>query len=216
MGTMNHETPHTPDMPNLPKIEVQPEGFEYIADLTNRQLENIRLHMEVYVAKPNSKHEKVLKRVIANHTESVKHALEMYGQEFTEGTEAFRALSYYIFGLEQRRVELLNEFELEDVKFDVTNNGDVESSMYINEDDDGNPVDFTPEDAVILTHSYYAHRFSEHTELLGKASREVYEGTSKAKYASHARRIGGHALDVAKIAVGVAAGVAIAKKAKVL
>ncbi|QHN42649.1 hypothetical protein GII36_02145 [Candidatus Mycosynbacter amalyticus] len=203
---------------NTPIIEPAKKGFEYVADLTNRQLELFNEALVEYTDTPSVKNDEVLVSLVTSHADSVQRTLEAYGAEFGDGIAAFRAMTYYVVGLEQRRVEMMNSLGLEGAEFKVINNGDVEGVLYVapEYDDTDTTASVEPSEVVETVHSFYMGRFGADLKTLHDAAHATYDNSPRGRRKKYMRHVGSYALDVTKVAVGVVGAIAIAKKTKLL
>ncbi|MCA9334836.1 hypothetical protein KC953_01710 [Candidatus Saccharibacteria bacterium] len=203
------------------KAEFTPEGQAFIDARLLDQLTSMRDMCADYASKPNEKKSKLLSDVANAHLKSVRLAFEHIDDISTSDEHAITELFAYANGLEAHRVAFLNE---------IDGNGSEESPAYytavreyeaardyllggddLDEDDEEFEFD---DDLNAIDHFYNLYGASLNVDLNQFASNcvEKYQKTPEYRRSAILRKLGSHALDIAKISAGVFIGVRLAKK----
>ena len=204
---MNEETPRMqPD----PEVEIQypTEGFASVAHKINQQLYEIDTCISRYAQNPSEKNEDMLESMRDIHLVSMVAALKVYRGEFDSDEAALKGMMLYVCGIEQRRINHLNGLHLSsEEEFAPEYSGTLnelyeEMLVTLKESEDT---------AIGIVGDHYASGLTSHAQKLTFDAVSAYENSPRATRKRAFRRLGGHALDVAKIAAGAVIGVGIAQ-----
>jgi len=207
----------------IPPIETPQHGFEAMASLINRQIDGLEQLWVSYKTYPYEEDADSLETTIALHTESVEEALEAYREQCASDKEAREKLFLYINGLETRRAAYLEKMfeESEFSNFMITPRAVTPDEMTADDDlfgesDEADADDVENRDVVHIASTYYADVLHKDMLELERCAIMEYINRPEARRMEVASKIGRHCLDIAKVSVGVVAGIVVAKKAKLL
>lgn len=197
--------------------EFTSEGQAFIDARLFEQLVAMRDLCTHYASKPSEKNSKILTDAANAHLKSIRLAFEHVEANSTNQEHVINELFSYASGLESHRVKFLNELD---------GNGSEESPAYytaIREyeaareylldsddlEDDDDEFEFDDDDASVVDHFYNLYGASLNVDLNQFASScvEKYQQTPEFKRKEMLRKIGSHALDIAKISAGVFVGI---------
>ena len=207
----------------LPPIETPQYGFEAMASLINRQIHSLEKLWSSYVTYPYDEEADNLETTVSLHTESVEEALEALSDDSASDSEARERMFFYITGLEARRAAHLEKLfeQSEFSNFMITPRAVTPDEMTADDDlfgesDEADADDVENRDVVHIASTYYADVLHKDMLELERCAIMEYINRPEAHRMEVALKIGRHCLDIAKVSVGVVAGIVVAKKAKLL
>ena len=192
------------------EIELPNEGFSFMASLVEKQLDEIEKLSVEYAGNPRAKNANRLREAAQLNITSVRKTLEELRTECSSDQEAANVLFRYVLGLERRRIDFLMTLDREDTSgtYVVTNIQDFDQ-LHIS-------IGQSQKTTVQSATSLYQASFEKDISILKDRSEKSYKEKPSTIRTERAKVVGKHALDVAKIGVGVIGGLLIAKKTKLL
>lgn len=196
----------------------EPSSSAKIDLLIFEQIDDLKEKYSSFARKPLSKNSEPLEEAATDHLESVQYVLN-YLDDGTTSEENIDNLVKYAKGLETNRVKELKKIDSsnEDA-YKVGNIYDKIKDAYINIDDlDDNEREFLTNRTVAeVVFIHYEEMFRIDMNIFSQSSVENYKEKPSTKRREKFIKIGRHAAiasaDIAKIGMGIAAGIIIAKK----
>lgn len=170
------------------------------------QLDDVKELCVAFVEKPFVKEAQPLTEAVAAHLAAVRIVLDQIDDK-TDSPENVDEMLSYVNGLDAMRVTFLK---------DICDQDTLESIVGFIEDDELDD-DESDEESGSLTDDIfqmYKQGFQKDLQVLSAIGASEYEGKPSTKRKRMLKKVGHHALGVAKIAGGVVAGLAIVKKSK--
>lgn len=208
---MDHEpknnAPTTDEIAEL-EASMPQDGFECMASMINGQLAAIEMMTDGYVDNPSGENYESLSQILGMHYESVEQALKALRKEYDTEEDALPHLMQYCAGLSRRRAALFNGFDFIDDDYKTDKSEEVKDVC--------EGVEGWQYDAVNLAHGYYHSGTSEEYEDFTDKAIAAHEKKPSTKRKEFMYAASKHTLDIAKVALGVVGGIALAKKSKIL
>lgn len=190
--------------------EYTPEGPAFIDARLLDQLDSIKQLCAEFTNKPLEHNAKKLGDAITSHISSLRIALEQ--MDDSGGEQTINEMISYVKGLEIYRVSFLNEFHLNNDEPYVVAVDAYDDLYEILLDDECDEVD-DPIDTIL---DLYQVSFQVDVNRLSSISTAEYSERPDVKRKEVLKKIGAHALDVAKVGLGVFIGITAAKKSRIL
>ena len=199
--------------------ELQPSTEAFIDMRLMDQMADIKDLCVAFAQKPLAENAQPLSEALSLHLVSLRMALEQVDNG-SASYKNFNAIIDYTQGLEINRVTFLNEISgKENEHYAVSSDYDeLRERMLDFEDCEGNCGDEDCNSEGVTDHLYsvYAESLQNHINNFSAISASIYGNLPSTKRKEKLRKIGFEALGIAKITLGTVAGVAIAKKLKLL
>lgn len=193
--------------------EFTPEGSAFIDARLFDQLEDIQSLCSVFSLRPNKINAKKLEEASSEHMKSALIAFRQFNEDSME-ENSIEELVAYAKGLEMQRITFLNNIHQSEEPTYVVADNDYEAlldHLLCEECDcDEEP---TPADHVF---DLYQSSFQVDLNQLSTISTDAYEKTPEGRRKEFMKKLGKHALGVAKVGLGVFIGIAAAKKSKII
>ncbi len=199
-----------------------------MASLINRQIDGMQKQWAAYKDAPYGDEADNLYKIITLHIESMEEALGACRDQYSDDDEALESMFRYVQGKEMLRAKFLEELfsESEPNDFELAPRAESAAEMISMVQSSEESGEFYAEssvsgemeyhDQVELVRDYYTKVLTEDMYKLGYYSTAEYGNRPSVRRREVMHKIGGHCLDIAKVGIGVVAGIAVAKKAKLL
>lgn len=184
------------------------EGLAFLDQGIQEQFGSLLELCVQYAGKPVSKNDNLMQKAVDTHMSGMRGFIKLLDDK-TNTPENIDSVLTYIKGMEVMRVDFLNLLSGEDGPTYITANDDLDGmrdDLFADEDE-------IPEEPVAgIFYHVYEYSFNRDIAQFRSASESKYEERPGAAGRKLLRKLGSHTLDVAKISVGVVAGIAAAKK----
>lgn len=193
--------------------EFTPEGSASIDAHLLDQLSCIEDLCKIFSLKPNHANAKLLADIASTHLKSVRIAFDQFDVD-SEGTDAASDLVAYAKGLEMQRISFLNNIEQSEESSYVIADHEYEALLEHLVEEECECDDYT----TAADHVYHLYQTSFQVDMdqLATLSSEKYEKSPVGRRKEMLRKVGRHAIDAAKVGIGVFIGIAAAKKSKII
>lgn len=189
------------------EIEQPKEGFAFMASLLNKQVDALQELWTVFANKPVGQPSLKLDKAIDLHFDTMQLAMQELCEDYHDEDEAIEQLLLFTYGHEKRRVDFLRSLDVDAEYEDVG----VANAEVLREEFGEDIID--PAELVYLA---YTSNFNQDMEAMRESAMESYFESPSYKRMARVKVVGKHAIDVAKVGVGVVGGILLAKKAKLL
>lgn len=201
------------------KDELKPSTEAFIDMRLMDQMSDIKDLCAAFAQKPLAENAQPLSEALSLHLVSFRMALEQVDNG-SASYKNFNAIIDYTQGLEINRVAFLNEISGEENEFYAVSPDydDLRDRMLDFEDCEGNCGDEECNSEGVADHLYsvYAESLQNHINHFSAISASIYGNLPSTKRKEMLKKVGIEALDFAKISLATFAGVALAKKLKLI